>query len=134
MIKIWMDFAFASARLCHEAQEVMSLRLTKLAQGGTRSRTEAQLMVTEKGFALAEAFVTLAAGGSMLRCCDVIEGMYAPTSADFRAPSVRLKHPRMRRWPYVVPLLTPDVSGNRGTSRAILLLCSKRPMGEWCAC
>lgn len=65
MIKIWMDFAFASARLCYEAQEVMSLRLTKLAQGGTRSRAEAQLMVTEKGFALAEAFVTLAIGGSM---------------------------------------------------------------------
>jgi hypothetical protein len=64
MIKIWMDFAFASARLCHEAQEVMSPRLTKLAQGGTRSRTEAQLMVTEKGFALAEAFA-LAAGESM---------------------------------------------------------------------
>ena len=67
MIKVWMDFAFASARLCHEAHEVMSLRLTKLAQGGTRSRTEAQLMVTEKSFALAEALVTLATGGSMQR-------------------------------------------------------------------
>ena len=67
MIKVWMDFAFTSARLCHEAQEVMSLRLTKLAQGGTRSRTEAQLMVTEKSFALAEALVTLATGGSMHR-------------------------------------------------------------------
>ena len=93
MIKVWMDFAFASARLCHEAQEVMSLRLTKLAQGGTRSRTEAQLMVTEKSFALAEALVTLATGGSMQkRCCDVIEVMSAPTSADFRALSVRLEH------------------------------------------
>ena len=65
MTKVWMDYAFASARLCHEAQEVMSLRLTKLAQGGTRSRAEAQLMVTEKGFALTEALVTLATGGSM---------------------------------------------------------------------
>jgi hypothetical protein len=44
---------------------VMNLRLAKLAQGGTRSRTEAQLMVTEKGFALAEALVTLSTGGSM---------------------------------------------------------------------
>jgi hypothetical protein len=30
-----MDFAFASARLCYEAQEVANLGLTKLAQGGT---------------------------------------------------------------------------------------------------
>ena len=65
MIKVWMDFAFASARLYHEAHEVMSLRLTKLARGGTQSHTEAQLMLTEKGFALAEALVTLSTGGSM---------------------------------------------------------------------
>jgi hypothetical protein len=71
MIKVWMDFAFTAAHLCHEAQEVINLRLAKLAQGGTRSRMEAQIMVTEKGFALAEALVTLATGGSMhkvLRC------------------------------------------------------------------
>jgi len=65
MFRAWMDFAFASARLCHEAQEVMSLRLTRLAQGGTASQTEAQRMVTEKEFALAEALVTLSTGGSM---------------------------------------------------------------------
>jgi len=47
MIKVWMDFALAAARLYHEAQEVMSLRLTKLARGGTQSHSEAQLMVTE---------------------------------------------------------------------------------------
>jgi hypothetical protein len=65
MFKAWMNFTFASARLCYEAQEVVNLRLTKLAQGGTDSHTEAQLMVTEKGFALAEALVTLFGGGSM---------------------------------------------------------------------
>lgn len=60
-----MDFAFTSARLCHEAQEVISLRLTKLARGGTESHTEAHLMVTEKGFALAEALIMLSTGGSI---------------------------------------------------------------------
>lgn len=65
MFRVWMDFAFASARLGYEAQEVITLRLTKLAQGGTDSHTEARLMITEKGFALAEALVTLSEGGSM---------------------------------------------------------------------
>ena len=65
MFRAWMDFAFASARLCYEAQEVVNLRLTKLAQGGVDSHTEAQRMVAEKGFALAEAVATLSGGGSM---------------------------------------------------------------------
>ena len=65
MFRAWMDLAFAFARLCCEAQEVVNLRLTKFAQGGTDTHTEAQLMVTEKGFALAEALVTLFGGGSM---------------------------------------------------------------------
>ena len=65
MFRAWMDFAFTSARLCHEAQEVMSLRLKELARGGPQSHTEAHLMVTEKGFALAEALITLSTGGSV---------------------------------------------------------------------
>ena len=65
MFRTWMDFAFTSAQLCLEAQEVMSLRLTKLALGGTESHTEARLMVSEKGFALAEALITLSTGGSI---------------------------------------------------------------------
>jgi hypothetical protein len=39
------------------------LRLTRLAQGG--SGTEVQRMLSEKGFALAEALATLSVGGSM---------------------------------------------------------------------
>jgi hypothetical protein len=58
-----MDFAFASARLCSEAQEVVNLRLTKIARGD--GHTEAQRMIAEKGFALAEAVATLSGGGSM---------------------------------------------------------------------
>ena len=65
MFSAWMDFAFASARLCYEAQEVVNLRLTKLARGGVDSHAEAQRMVAEKGFALAEAVATLSGGGSI---------------------------------------------------------------------
>ena len=63
--RAWLDFAFASARLCYEAQEVVNLRLTKIARGGVDRHTEAQRMVVEKGFALAEAVATLSGGGSM---------------------------------------------------------------------
>jgi hypothetical protein len=65
MFRAWIDFAFASAQLCQEAQEVVALRLTKIAGGGVDGHTEAQRMVAEKGFALAEAVVTLSVGGSM---------------------------------------------------------------------
>lgn len=92
MIKIWMDFALASARLCHEAQEVMSLRLKKLAQGGSRSRTEAQLMVTEKGFALAEALGTLATGGSLHKVLRRYRGHVRTNKRRLSRPNGRLKH------------------------------------------
>lgn len=65
MYKAWMDLAFASAQLWREAQEVMMLRTMKIALGDAASHREAHRMVTEKGFALAEAMGTLATGGSM---------------------------------------------------------------------
>jgi hypothetical protein len=65
MVRAWIEFAFASARLCYEAQEVVNLRLTKIARGDADSHTEAQRMVVEKGVALAEAVTTLSGGGSM---------------------------------------------------------------------
>jgi len=64
MIKTWMNFAFDSALLCRDAQEDW-LAHAELARGGAFGQREAQLMVTEKGFALAEAFGTLATGGSI---------------------------------------------------------------------
>ncbi len=67
MFTAWMNFAFDSARLCQEAQEVMTLRLMKLAAGGPASQIEAQRMIAEKGFALAEAAGSLASGASMDR-------------------------------------------------------------------
>ena len=65
MLKVWMEFAFTSARLCQEAQEVVNLRLMKLSLGGASGHLEAHRMVSEMSFALAEAFSTLATGGSM---------------------------------------------------------------------
>ena len=67
MFTAWMNFAFDSARLCQEAQEVMTLRGMKLAAGGPAGQIEAQRMIAEKGFALAEAAGSLASGASMDR-------------------------------------------------------------------
>ena len=77
MFSAWMKFALAMARLGQETlamarlgqetQEVMALRIMKLARGGIPSQLEAQRMLTEKGFALAEAASTLAVGGSMAK-------------------------------------------------------------------
>jgi hypothetical protein len=65
MLKFWMDFAFDSALLCAEAQEVMGLRLTKIASGGVHAEREARRMVAEKSIAFADAAASLAAGASM---------------------------------------------------------------------
>ena len=65
MFKTWMDFAFDAARLAQETQEVIGLRMMKLAGGGSAGQAEAERMVTEKNVAAAEAFGTLAFGGSM---------------------------------------------------------------------
>ena len=62
MFTAWMKFAADTVRLCQETQEVMGLRLMKLALGGPQGHLEAQRMVAEKGFAFAEAAGSLAAG------------------------------------------------------------------------
>jgi hypothetical protein len=67
MFTAWMRFAVDAARLCQEAQDVMALRMMKLALGGPQAHLEAQRMVAEKSLALAEAAGSLAAGGSMGR-------------------------------------------------------------------
>ena len=67
MFTAWMNFAFDSARLYQEAHEVMTLRWMKLAAGGPASHIEAQRMIAEKGFALAEAAGSLASGASVDR-------------------------------------------------------------------
>ncbi len=64
MFTAWMEFAFEAASLGHEMQEVMILRLMKLAFGGPAGHFEVHRMVVEKNLAFAEAAATLAAGGS----------------------------------------------------------------------
>jgi hypothetical protein len=62
---MWVNFAFDSALLCAEAQEVMGLRLMKIAGGGIHAEREARLMVAEKSIAFADAALSLASGASI---------------------------------------------------------------------
>jgi hypothetical protein len=63
MLGPWMRLTMDAAMLAVEAQSVIAMRLTQIALGrGTAA--EAQLMVTEKMLALAEAATTVATGGS----------------------------------------------------------------------
>ena len=58
MYKFWFD----TAMLMAEAQEVVALRLMKLARGGRAAEAEARRMVSEKIDAAAEATWALAMG------------------------------------------------------------------------
>jgi hypothetical protein len=53
--------------LALEANQVIALRLAKLAQGGREAIAEAQLMVREKATAAFQASAILASGGSVSR-------------------------------------------------------------------
>ncbi|MGH9640482.1 MAG: hypothetical protein ACRD3Y_10500 [Bryobacteraceae bacterium] len=61
MWSAWVALSAQSARLGWDAQNVMTLRLARLALGGPRARSEAQRMVSEKVAAVAEAQVSAAA-------------------------------------------------------------------------
>lgn len=61
MWSAWFALSAQSAQLGWEAQNVIALRLMKLACGGARSRSEAHRMVSEKIEALVEAQNTAAA-------------------------------------------------------------------------
>jgi hypothetical protein len=64
MIKAWLELTMNLTLLSLEAQRVIGLRLMKLAAWDAAALTEAQLMMTEKAAAFAEATMTLALGGS----------------------------------------------------------------------
>jgi hypothetical protein len=55
----WADMAMQSTMLAIEAQQVIAMRLTKMAMGGPDVQREAELMVSEK-------LETMAAGGQMM--------------------------------------------------------------------
>jgi hypothetical protein len=52
------------ARLGIEAQQVIALRIVRIAAGGSEAQNEIVRMMTEKLAAFTEAAVTLATGGS----------------------------------------------------------------------
>jgi hypothetical protein len=60
----WFKFAAESVWLGVEAQQVMGLRLLKVAAGGAAAQAEVARMITEKVSAAGEAFITVATGGS----------------------------------------------------------------------
>lgn len=61
----WMKFAFDASMLTLEAQQVITLRVMKMSLGGAAAQREANLMVSEKMFASAEAVLGAAGGRSM---------------------------------------------------------------------
>ena len=51
----WLSLALSGTRLALESQQVVALRLAKLAMGGPKAKREASRMVREKSKALADS-------------------------------------------------------------------------------
>ena len=62
--KKWMKLTTHATLLGFEAQQVIGLRLMRIAAGGRGAKFENERMVTEKIAALGEAVATLTTGGS----------------------------------------------------------------------
>ena len=74
MFHSWFTLAFKAAQLGFEAQNVVALRLMRLAAGGTIGQIEAKRMVREKCSALAEAQRIATSGAVARRPPDVVAG------------------------------------------------------------
>jgi hypothetical protein len=61
MFNPWLDLSFKAFQLGLEAQSVVTLRMMRLASGGSRAQAEASRMVSEKAVAAVEAQVAAAA-------------------------------------------------------------------------
>lgn len=64
MFGSWWKLDMDATLLAMESQQVIALRLAKLATGGAAAQAEAQHMVTEKIMAAQEAALLIATGGS----------------------------------------------------------------------
>ncbi|KQO67541.1 MULTISPECIES: hypothetical protein [unclassified Methylobacterium] len=64
MFGSWWKLGMDATLLAMESQQVIALRLAKLATGGAAAQAEAQHMVTEKIMAAQEAALLIATGGS----------------------------------------------------------------------
>jgi hypothetical protein len=74
MFHSWFALAYKTAQLGFEAQNVVALRLMRLAAGGTTSQTEATRMVNEKFAAFAEAQIAGTAAAIAGRPANVVSG------------------------------------------------------------
>ena len=64
MIRSLMKLGFDLTMLGFESQQVIALRLTRLAMGGAAAAHESKRMVSEKAEAAVETGIHLASGGS----------------------------------------------------------------------
>jgi hypothetical protein len=74
MYDAWLALTLRTMRLGFEAQQVIALRMMRIAAGGARAQDEVRRMVVEKGAALAEAQAAMAAAVVTGRKDTVIAG------------------------------------------------------------
>jgi len=86
----WFGLMLDASRIALEAQEVVALRLEKLAKGGPAAPVEALAMVAEKGAAMGEAW--LAASAAMMKGGD----MHRTTAAFLNPYRKRVRANRRR--------------------------------------
>jgi hypothetical protein len=86
----WLKFMRDSAEIGFRAQQVVALRLMKIAAGGAAANAEAARMVTEKLAAATEAAMILASGGSPQR-------VIGRTKRRVRANAQRLSRTRKKK-------------------------------------
>jgi hypothetical protein len=86
LLKTWLALTADGARLAFETQQVIGLRLMRIAAGGAAAQAEMTRMVTEKAFACGEAATTLALGGSARK---VVRGYRTRVKANARRLSRR---------------------------------------------
>ncbi|MBV8400555.1 MAG: hypothetical protein JOZ17_17720 [Acetobacteraceae bacterium] len=75
----WLSLALSGTRLAVDSQQVIALRLAKLAEGGRKAEREASLMVSEKMKALADSqrlIASAAASGQGARAARKVLGLY----------------------------------------------------------
>jgi hypothetical protein len=80
MFNPWLALSFQAALLGWEAQNVMVLRLMRLASGGAAGQSEAHLMFSEKVAALTEAHAAATTvamkGGNVPAVAKKVMGVY----------------------------------------------------------
>lgn len=59
----WWRLAFETSQMAFEAQQVVALRLDKLARGGAAAPVEVAFMISEKATAAAEALMSASLAG-----------------------------------------------------------------------